>query len=102
MSRERDDGVGTCVHRWERAADYERGNGSHVFRCAWCHTFGWRPSVRRNRTAPPDPVRVYGGKRQELLARFVPLVESRVTARPMSARRGAHGGYVPPGSGGRR
>lgn len=88
-----------CSHDWHRDTFVERRNGPHVFFCSYCEQYGWRPRFRKNKSAPPDPIRVYGGKRQEIMrTRAVRFEPPTVTARPMSARRGANGGFVPPGS----
>lgn len=90
-----------CTHDWQRVPEKELRNGPHVFQCTWCQWYGWRKKERTNRKAETDPIRVYGGKRQDVIAaRVKPLEPPKMTARPMSARRGANGGYVPGGSSG--
>ena len=92
-------------HDWQRTPSIERANqGAHVFRCTWCRRFGWRKRFRKNTSAPPDPIRVYGGKRQVIMLERenAPLKESKISVKPMSARRARNGGFVPGGSNGGR
>ena len=90
-----------CPHDWIRDPNAERSNGPHIFRCTWCEIYGWRKRYRENKKAPPDPIRVYGGKRQEIMReRVAELSRPEISARPMSGRRGMNGGFVPPGSSG--
>lgn len=93
----------SCTHSWQRVPSLERGHdGPHVFECAYCGVYGWRKRFRAKANAPVDPIRVYCGKRQEIMrGRIRPLEPGRWTAKPMSARRARNGGFVPPGAGGR-
>lgn len=93
--------MSACTHDWHRDAAAELPNGAHIFRCTRCCLHGWRKRFRRNANDPPDPIRVYCGRRQDILkARITAKIPVHYDARPMSARRARNGGYVPPGSSG--
>lgn len=91
-------------HAWTHLPAYDGARGSFRkrFRCD-CGVWGWsrgEPAPLRT-YAPTHPTAVDCERAYQSGKPLERHTDEDVTVRPMSAARGAHGGYVPPGGGGK-